>query len=360
VACHSAAEVPETDPVRLTEIIRGGLFQKETNNDYCLSCHALEGRSLTLANGDELSLTIDEDALHDSVHGAGNPWQPLECTDCHLGAIFPHGPVEASSRREYTLQQYELCARCHEKNYAGSLDDVHGKALAEGNLDAAVCTDCHGAHETPPPDEPRERISHTCQQCHSTIFDAYASSVHGEALLADSNPDVATCVDCHGVHDIVDPTTAEFRIGSPQLCANCHADEELMAAYDVSTEVFDTYVADFHGTTTTLFDPADPNAEPNEAVCYDCHGIHDIRPPDEATSGIRANLLETCRQCHPDATENFPSAWTSHYRPSLEHNPLVFLVNTFYAVVIPATVAGLSLLVVTDIYGRARRRAKKG
>ena len=40
--------------------------------------------------------------------------------------------------------------------------------------------------------------------------------------------------------------------GSPELCASCHADEELMAPYDISTDVFETYVDDFHGTTVIL------------------------------------------------------------------------------------------------------------
>jgi predicted CXXCH cytochrome family protein len=236
------------------------------------------------------------------------------------------------------------------------VDSVHGEALAEGNEEAAVCTDCHTAHYTLPPDEPRERISHTCGQCHSTIFDEYAQSVHGEALLQEGNPDVAVCTDCHGVHNIANPELAAFRNSSPELCGKCHADEEMMAKYDISTDVFDTYVADFHGTTVTLFELQDPDAPVNKAVCFDCHGVHDIRPPDEPGSGIKENLLETCRKCHPDATENFPDAWTSHFKPSLEHNPMVFLVNWFYKIVIPGTVGFLGLLVFTDVYRRIRKR----
>ena len=49
-----------------------------------------------------------------------------------------------------------------------------------------------------------------------------------------------------------------------------------MNKYEISTEVFDTYVADFHGTTVILFEHQDPNVETNKAVCYDCHGVHNI------------------------------------------------------------------------------------
>jgi hypothetical protein len=143
------------------------------------------------------------------------------------------------------------------------------------------------------------------------------------------------------------------------LCANCHADEELMSEHDISTDVFETYVADFHGTTVQLFDPEDPDAAINKAVCYDCHGVHNIRPVDDPNSGIKVNLLETCRQCHPDATENFPDAWTSHYQPSLENNPLVYMVDLFYAFLRPVTLGGLGFLVIIDIYRRVRNRLKK-
>ncbi|KPK13614.1 MAG: hypothetical protein AMJ56_01580 [Anaerolineae bacterium SG8_19] len=341
-------------------MIRDGFFAERADNDYCLACHSQPGIVLTFENGDEISVTVDADALHDSVHGVDNPWQPLACTDCHGQLEFPHEEVEATSAREYTLESNSRCQKCHEGKFEQALDSVHGAALEDGNLEAAMCTDCHGAHDTPPPNEPRERISHTCEQCHSTIFNTYAQSVHGEALLVDSNPDVPTCIECHGVHNIADPTTSLARIQSPQLCAQCHADEELMAQYDISTDVFETYVADFHGQTVTLFeDHPDPTVETNKAVCYDCHGVHNIRPVDDPENGIKVNLLETCRQCHPDATANFPDAWTSHFPPSLQNNPLVFLVDTFYAVVIPLTVGALGFLVATDIFRAVRTRFRK-
>jgi hypothetical protein len=46
----------------------------------------------------------------------------------------------------------------------------------------------------------------------------------------------------------------------------------------------------------------------------------------------------------------------SHYQPSLEHYPLVFLVNWFYKLMIPATIGGMGFFVLTDIYRRVRRR----
>jgi len=356
LACHTERSVPLTDLIQITQVIRNGLFTKKVDINYCLACHSQPDLTLTFENGDQLSLTIDRQAFHDSVHGASNPWQPLDCTDCHDRYTFPHPELSVGSERAYNLERYRFCAECHQRNYERAEDSVHGDAIAEGNSEAAVCTDCHGAHAIPVPDEPRERISHTCEQCHSTIFAEYAQSVHGEALLVDSNPDVPTCIDCHGVHDISRPTTILARNLSPELCARCHGDPDLMAKYDISTDVLETYVADFHGKTVTLFEHQSPDAETNKAVCFDCHGVHSIRQPDDPEAGIKANLLTTCRQCHPDATENFPDAWTSHFKPTLENNTLVYLVNQFYTIIIPATVGFFGFLVLTDIYRRLRQR----
>lgn len=359
VTCHVERDVTQQDRDTLTRIIQGGLFTNRIDNDYCLACHSRPNQQITFANGDTKSITIDPSAIANSVHGIENEYGSLNCTDCHERAPYPHPELEATSLREYSLNRYTVCADCHTDQYDRSLDSVHGAALTDGQAEAAVCTDCHGAHDVPHPNIPRARISFTCEKCHSTVFTEYRDSVHGDALLTESNPDVPTCIECHGVHNIGDPTTNLFRIRSPQLCATCHNDAELMAKYDISTDVFDTYVADFHGTTVTLFEHQDPNAETNKAVCYDCHGVHDIKATDDPEAGIKANLLATCQECHPNATANFPDSWTSHFRPSLQHNPLVYLVNLFYQIVIPVTLAFFGVLVLSDVYRRVRVRVRK-
>ena len=77
---------------------------------------------------------------------------------------------------------------------------------------------------------------------------------------------VSYCIDCHGVHNINDPTTAAARARSPELCAKCHADKDLMESYGISTDVFDTYISDFHGTTVVLFEKTAPDQETNKPV----------------------------------------------------------------------------------------------
>ncbi len=110
-----------------------------------------------------------------------------------------------------------------------TLDSMHARAATAGNLNAPICTDCHGSHYIHPPDEPRTLIPATCGNCHTQEFTIYQSSVHGNALAQESNPDVPVCTTCHGVHNIQDPRTQQFRVEEPDLCASCHANQEMMA-----------------------------------------------------------------------------------------------------------------------------------
>lgn len=334
---------------------------EQPSNNYCLLCHSQPDLTWTLPSGETLSLTVDPTTLAGSVHGTANEHGALQCVDCHTEQRFPHQPQTAQTIREYQLERYASCRNCHEDEYTRQQDSVHAAAIDAGTLEAATCVDCHGGHDIQQPDVPRQRISLTCGKCHGAIFELYRTSVHGAALLEEGNPDVPTCIDCHGVHNISDPTTALFRVRSPQLCAGCHADPQLMDKYGITTNVFESYLTDFHGTTVALFEQEDPNVATNKAVCYDCHGVHDIAAVNAENSRvIRENLLTTCKQCHPDATADFPDAWVGHFPPTLESHPLLFVVNLFYAILIPVVVGGFLFLVLTDIIRRARGWLRRG
>jgi hypothetical protein len=176
--------------------------------------------------------------------------------------------------------------------------------------------------------------------------------------IGENNPDVPVCITCHGVHQIEDPTTAKFRLASPRLCGDCHTDKTIMDKYGLSTEVYNTYVSDFHGTTVTLFDKQTPDQVTNKAVCYDCHGVHDIMSSKDPQKGlqVKQNILVACQKCHPDANENFPASWLSHYIPTPERTPLVYYVNLFYMFFIPGVLVPMGIYVLSDIYRKIFRR----
>ena len=323
----------------------------------CLNCHAGSDDETSFKDGSSKPVHVDVEAFNQSVHGVGNPDGYLSCFDCHGEYDFPHEDAEYFSKRDFRLTLAESCESCHETEASGHTDSVHGSAMEDGNQFAPVCVDCHGYHDVMTPGEPRANASLTCGNCHTDIFDQYADSVHGEALLTESNPDVPTCVECHGVHSIDDASTVAFRLASPSLCEDCHANDELMMTYDISTDVFETYVADFHGTTVTLFEQDHPDEQVNKAVCVDCHGVHDIRSHDDPQSRVlQENLLHTCQECHPDADENFSATWMSHYVPSRENYPIVFYVNEFYKFFIPGVLLMMLAIIVPDAYHRLTHR----
>lgn len=326
-------------------------------NDVCLSCHGQPGLTKNLVHGDTLDLFVSPEQYAASVHGS----EGYACVQCHIYyEEIPHPVRNFADLRDVTLQlSAETCGRCHVREAQNVQDSVHAKTQAAGRREAAVCSDCHSPHATQQINDPvtgqitleaRLQIPKTCAQCHNAIFEIYRNSVHGGALIDQNNMDVPTCIDCHGVHNIGDPTTTTFRLASPELCASCHTNPDLMDKYGISTQVLNTYVADFHGTTVTLFEKQTPDAETNKPVCYDCHGVHNIASASDPEKGLRVreNLLARCQVCHPDATENFPNSWLSHYIPNPENTPLVYYVTLFYKFFIPGVLGGMAILVVMD------------
>lgn len=335
--------------------LAAGVSAAQGDNDTCIGCHSQAGLSVQLPSGETLPLTVDHTVYSSSVHGS------LTCTSCHTNIDgYPHPKLTAGDRRSFQMERYQQCQACHTEQYKASLDSNHARELAAGNRNAAICTDCHGSHNITKPDQPRQKISTACQQCHSKIYEQYAGSVHGAALLNESNLDVPTCTDCHGAHTQEDPTSAAFRLKSPNICGGCHGNAALMQKYGISTQVFQTYVADFHGTTVTLFERQHPDQETNKAVCTDCHGIHDILAVTDANATVvKENLLNTCKSCHPDATANFPASWVGHFAPSRTNYPLVYYVNLFYRILIPAVIGGMLLFVGLDLVSRIVRRLRR-
>ncbi len=338
-------------------IIQAPLAQ-QPDNSQCLACHSKPNQVYKFSNGDTVSITVDSQAYEHAVHANA------ACQTCHINITgFPHPKNTAQSSREYTLQYKNTCNQCHPNQVKDTSDNAHAKLAQAGNTNTPICADCHNPHTQvaikkdsngdPAPSE-RSVIAQTCSKCHSQIVNQYKQSVHGSALFNGSNPDVPACNDCHGIHNLKQARTVEFRLNSPQLCATCHTRKDIMSKYNISTDVLNTYVADFHGTTVTLFSKEKSGVDTNKPVCYDCHGVHDIAAVSDPQRGLEVekNMLATCQKCHPDASKNFPASWMSHYIASPTKYPLVYYVNLFYKIFIPAVLGVMALLVVSDILHR--------
>ena len=114
----------------------------QPTDETCLACHQQGGMTAQIG-GQPLPITIDPQTFGASAHGT----EHVACVDCHTNITgFPHPQVIASSRRDFSLQLYPTCQKCHLEQYAKTLDSVHQRALASGDENAAVCTDCHNPH----------------------------------------------------------------------------------------------------------------------------------------------------------------------------------------------------------------------
>lgn len=313
----------------------------------CLSCHGDKEATKTLADGSTASIYVDVTAFEKSAHEKNVP-----CSSCHPDhKEYPHPEVVAADPREFQAKFQEACRTCHSQKYNQYQDSVHHRAHLKGDLMAPYCFDCHGSHDVKRPKKTRTGTSATCATCHSEVYAQYEKSVHGKALIDGLNTDAPVCTDCHNSHAIEDPTTLRWRVQSPEVCSKCHSDKQKMAKYGLSTDVLKTYLDDFHGMSAELYGHQKTEPKKLVQVCFDCHGIHDITKTDAANSKVlKANLVQSCRKCHPDASENLPSAWLSHYRPSLEHSPMVYAVRIFYRIFIPFIIGGLILQMALHVF----------
>lgn len=311
---------------------------------YCLGCHANPDLKMTLPSGEVVSITVLPDDLAHSVHSPLG----IECVACHTEiTTYPHPPADFADRREMTLEYSERCQRCHSVQFEKTHDSIHNQIAQSGNRNAPVCADCHGSHAIQDPDEPRALVSITCSKCHEDIASEYGSSIHGGALISEDNPDVPVCTDCHGVHNIQDPRTPEFEVQTPDLCAGCHSNAEMMSRYGLSSDVYQLYDTSWHGMDLSVYRARWPTGWHESAICTDCHGVHAIRSTDDLASPTHPdNLLATCRQCHPDVGPNWTSAWVGHNRIDAQRTPILYYTEAFYSSLAPLVLWGSIFYVV--------------
>lgn len=321
---------------------------------FCLKCHERD-MVLRFQNGETVSLRVDPSLLKASMHSN------ISCSDCHFGFSSDEHPQRTfRTKRDFVIASSETCRRCHFDKYTKTMEGIHYSMLSQGNLNAPVCTDCHGGHAIPHMVKEKTFIAKRCQRCHAEVYETYAKSVHGNALFNEQNQDVPICIDCHTAHNIENPFGLDYREKIPEMCGNCHANKVIAKRYGLSTDVTATYLSDFHGVTLKFYKmqkevlsaPVKPIA-----VCTDCHGTHDIQSMVGTPAAlVKANLAKKCRKCHERAPEDFPAAWLSHYEASFIKSPLVFIIKIAFKIFIPIMLAGLVLQILLHVWRYAVNR----
>ena len=217
------------------------LVGQATDKNSCLDCHsALDG------DAQRPAVLIKND-----VHTANG----LTCMDCHGGDRTTDDPGEAMNPAKGFIGKPartaipKLCARCH------SSPDFMRKF------------------------RPQQRVDQ---------FELYQTSVHGKRL-ASGDESVATCIDCHSVHDIravKDPQAPVYPVHLPETCGRCHADQRRMAKYGIPT----TQLADYQ--TSVHWNALKIRGDLSAPTCASCHGNHGAKPPQVES------VAAVCGSCH--------------------------------------------------------------
>jgi hypothetical protein len=209
----------------------------------CLGCHGGSAERLTLTSGATLSLSVDGAALQRSVHGGA-----LSCTDCHADErVYPHTHARPLARRRDIVRAATAhCGDCHDAAAAAWARSAHGQAFLAGADDAPTCSDCHGAHAIEQAASQVLASPETCGRCHGDaermarhglsprVVSTYLQDFHGMAAtlqrkfgVAPGAHRAATCVDCHGAHEVSrhgDPASRVSGSNLVRTCNQCHPD----------------------------------------------------------------------------------------------------------------------------------------
>jgi len=199
------------------------------------------------------------------------------------------------------------CRICHGKEAIRFERSVHAKT-------EIGCSTCHGGD----PDRKSVKEAHSvakgfrgiprgieivelCGSCHSDTeyvrqyslptdqLEQYKNSVHGKRLYESNDPNVATCVDCHGGHAILgphDPESTVYAFNVVDTCDRCHGDEKKMKLYDLPWDTAKKYRESVHGKRLLL------DRDIGAPHCAACHGSHGAAPP-----GAK-EVVNVCGRCH--------------------------------------------------------------
>src|SRR4030067_564050 len=286
----------------------------------CPLCHGKPEFRKILVDGQIRDLLATEETLKGSVH------EKKTCVDCHFDVSeIPH------RQRPKRV----VCTHCHYKGnaegapqsdaYLEYFGSVHGTAIARGNAEA-------------------------CGRCPIEIYAQYKTSIHGVALSKQIT-EAPSCTGCHGEHKIyghMDPKSTVFATRVAEQCSTCHASVAIMSKFGIDSEQVTTYQNSFHGVASKF-------GSRTVANCASCHGIHDIRPPEDPLSMVNPkNVPATCGKCHPGANPNF-AVGKMHVDSHKKESGVIYYTALFFKYLTIGTMLALIAHIFLDMYGRSKR-----
>jgi nitrate/TMAO reductase-like tetraheme cytochrome c subunit len=127
----------------------------------------------------------------------------VACVECHADA-------KGDSCKKGLSKA--TCGSCHDKEQQQFATSAHGAAKTKDG--AVTCAACHGSHDTLKKTDSKSSVypkqqPETCAKCHSDSksktgfhLSDYLTSAHWQGMAKDGLIVSATCVSCHGSHDM--------------------------------------------------------------------------------------------------------------------------------------------------------------
>ena len=250
-------------------------------NDGCQLCHAAEGAPTQVETGPTPAPTpLAEPIPVQAPEVAG----PNYCVECHRD-LDGTSSAAVTEWEQGVHAEHEIgCEGCHggdpnvDSNALAKLPQTGYIGVPDPVSSPGVCASCHA--------DPVRMFGYDIP---TDQFAKYQESFHGKALYENNDENVATCVTCHGAHRVLevnDPSADVYPLNVPALCANCHADAELMSQYNLPTDQYELYQHSVHGVALL------EEQELSAPTCATCHGTHGAAPP-----GV-SSVPNVCGSCH--------------------------------------------------------------
>ncbi|HKI87792.1 MAG TPA: cytochrome c3 family protein [Draconibacterium sp.] len=221
--CHGTHLVkPQTDE-------NSPVFRSSIPN-LCGGCHVKNGKALEGTN------LREKDAYHDystSVHGRSLDEKGLlsvaVCTDCHTAHFELKESDDRSSVNPKNIAA--TCGKCHKGIYDEYRVSDHAYKNSTGNLQYPTCETCHTAHLISPvhQDKFMSEITAQCGKCHKELAETYLETYHGKVYQL-GYLEAARCSDCHGAHGIYRMDNPKSTISPRNIvntCKKCHTDANM-------------------------------------------------------------------------------------------------------------------------------------
>ena len=200
----------------------------------CGDCHAQHNAPTTSGHSSKQVVASYLDSVHGQAVTKGGLVVAATCVDCHNAHdVQPAEEPDSSVNRNHVAQ---TCGQCHIGVADTFSKSIHGRKLLAGDPNAPVCTQCHTAHaisHSGTMQFERDIVSE-CGECHNkplgptgrSLYDTYRLSYHGQVNSLGSDRG-ARCSDCHGAHDVLpvdDPASRLYVTNRADTCRRCHRD----------------------------------------------------------------------------------------------------------------------------------------